>query len=215
MARKSRRARWALALAAALVVLVIGIIWSIRRVGYWLVVEDPLEPAKAIVVLSGRMPLRALEAAEIYHEGYSAEVWVTRSASPVEELRQMGIGYSGEEFYNQKVLMYRGVPADAIRVLEEPVENTEEEVREIAAELQRVDGSKVIVVTSKPHTRRVKAIWKVRVGDSPRLIVRFASQDSYDAAHWWRHTRDALDVMREVLGLANVWAGLPVRPRRD
>jgi len=212
MARKSRRARWALALAAALVVLVVGVI---RGVGYWLVVEDPLEPAKAIVVLSGRMPLRALEAAEIYHEGYSAEVWVTRSASPAEELRRMGIGYVGEEFYNQKVLMYRGVPTDAIRVLGEPVENTEEEVREIAAELQRVGGSKVIVVTSKPHTRRVKAIWKVRVGDSPRLIVRFASQDSYDAAHWWRHTRDALDVMREVLGLANVWAGLPVRPRRD
>lgn len=215
MARGSRAARWALVLAALAVILVVGVTGTVRLVGSWLVVEDPLEPARAIVVLSGRMPLRALEAAEIYHQGYSAEVWVTRSASPVEELRQMGIGYVGEEFYNQKVLMYRGVPADAIRVLEEPVENTEEEVREIAAELQRVGGNKVIVVTSKPHTRRVKAIWKVRVGDSPRLIVRFAPQDSFDAAHWWRHTRDALDVMREVLGLVNVWAGLPVRPRRD
>jgi uncharacterized SAM-binding protein YcdF (DUF218 family) len=214
MARGSGGARWALVLAAV-AILVVGVTWGIRLVGYWLVVEDPLEPAQAIVVLSGSMPLRALEAADIYRRGYSAEVWVTRSASPVEELRQMGIGYVGEEFYNEKVLMHRGVPADAIRILQEPVENTEEEVREIAAELQRVGGSKVIVVTSKPHTRRVKAIWKVRVGGSPRLIVRFASQDSFDAAHWWRHTRDALDVVREVLGLVNVWAGLPVRPRRD
>ncbi len=214
MDRVSRRARWALVWAAVLLILVAGVILGICRVGYWLVVEDPLEPAQAIVVLSGRVPMRALEAAEIYRQGYSAEVWVTRSASPVEELRQMGISYVGEEFYNEKVLMYRGVPADAIRVLQDPVENTEEEVQEIAAELRRVGGNKAIVVTSKPHTRRVKAIWKARVGDSPRLIVRLASQDSFDAAHWWRHTGDALDVMREVLGLVNVWAGLPVRPRK-
>ncbi len=213
MARVSHRARWALVWAVVLI-LVAGVILGIRRVGYWLVVEDRLEPAQAIVVLSGSLPLRALEAAEIYRQGYSAEVWVTRSVSPVEELRQMGIGYVGEEFYNEKVLMYRGVPTDAIRVLEKPAANTEEEVEEIAAELRRVGGNKAIVVTSKPHTRRVKAIWRARVGDSPRLMVRFAAQDPYDAAHWWRHTGDALDVMREVLGLVNVWAGLPVRPRK-
>jgi hypothetical protein len=30
--------------------------------------------------------------------------------------------------------------------------------------------------------------------------------------HWWRNTRDALAVVREILGLINLWAGLPVRP---
>jgi len=188
--------------------------WAIRGVGQWLVVQDALEPAQAIVVLSGRMPVRAREAAEIYRQGFAAQIWITRPASPEEELRQMGIGFVGEEFYNQRVLIQLGVPTDAIRVLDKPVINTEQEVLEISDALRQEGGSKVIVVTTKPHTRRVKAIWKRLVGNSPRLMVRFASQDGYDGAHWWRHTSDALDVVRELLGLANAWAGFPVQPEK-
>ncbi len=126
----------------------------------------------------------------------------------------MGIGFVGEEFYNQRVLIQLGVPTDAIRVLDKPVINTEQEVLEISDALRQEGGSKVIVVTTKPHTRRVKAIWKRLVGNSPRLMVRYASQDGYDGVHWWRRTSDALDVVRELLGLANAWAGFPVQPEK-
>ena len=212
MSPVSRRKRNALIFAGVLLVIAVAMTWAIRRVGLWLVVQDSLEPAQTIVVLSGRMPVRALEAAELYKQGYAVQVWVTRPVSPAEELQQMGIYYVGEEFYSQKVLIHLGVPADAIRVLEKPAGNTEEEVLQIAEELRREGGRRVILVTSKPHTRRVKAIWRARVGESPRALVRYASADSYDGAHWWRHTRDALDVVRELLGLANTWAGFPLRP---
>jgi len=208
---RGRRRAW---IAAAALVVIIAAAWAIRGVGQWLVVQDALEPAQAIVVLSGRMPVRAREAAEIYREGFAAQVWITRPASPEEELRQMGIGFVGEEFYNQRVLIQLGVPTDAIRVLDKPVINTEQEVLEISDALRQEGGSKVIVVTTKPHTRRVKAIWKRLVGNSPRLMVRYASQDGYDGAHWWRRTSDALDVVRELLGLANAWAGFPVQPEK-
>lgn len=207
-----RRLRRILIATAALVVLVTGATWVFLRVGQWLVVEDQLEAAQAIVVLSGGMPVRAREAAEIYRQGFAAQVWVTHPVGPAEELQQMDIFYLGEEFYSQKILIHLGVPADAIRILEKPVVNSEEEVLEIAAELRRGEGRKVIVVTSKPHTRRVKAIWKARVGESPRALVRYASGDDYDGAHWWRRSHDALDVVREILGLANAWTGFPVRP---
>ena len=208
---RGRRRAW---IAAAALVVIIAAAWAIRGVGQWLVVQDALEPAQAIVVLSGRMPVRAREAAEIYREGFAAQVWITRPASPEEELRQMGIGFVGEEFYNQRVLIQLGVPTDAIRVLDKPVINTEQEVLEISDALRQEGGSKVIVVTTKPHTRRVKAIWKRLVGNSPRLMVRYASQDGYDGAHWWRRTSDALEVVRELLGLANAWAGFPVQPEK-
>ncbi len=208
---RGRRRAW---IAAAALVVIIAAAWAIRGVGQWLVVQDALEPAQAIVVLSGRMPVRAREAAEIYRQGFAAQVWITRPASPEEELRQMGIGFVGEEFYNQRVLIQLGVPTDAIRVLDKPVINTEQEVLEISDALRQEGGSKVIVVTTKPHTRRVKAIWKRLVGNSPRLMVRYASQDGYDGVHWWRRTSDALDVVRELLGLANAWAGFPVQPEK-
>ena len=204
--------RRALIVLAVLAVLAGGAAWAFRQLGRWLVVQDALEPARAIVVLSGSMPVRARQAAAIYHQDFAAEVWVMRPLSAAEELKEMGIFYVGEEFYNQKVLIHLGVPSDAIRVLEKPVLNTEDEVRQISEQLQSEGGQKVIVVTSKPHTRRVKTIWKALVGESPRVLVRYAADDDFDAAHWWRSTREALDVVREVLGLVNAWSGFPVRP---
>jgi len=214
MAGFSRKLRHAAIVLLVFAVLASGGVWAFRHVGTWLVVQDPLEPAHAIVVLSGRMPLRALQAAEIYRQGYAAQVWITRPVSPAEQLEQMHINFVGEEFYNEKVLMAQGVPRDAIRVLERPTSNTEDEVEAIAAALRRAGGNKAILVTSMPHTRRVKTIWKALVGEAPRAIIRYAPQEEYDGAHWWRNTHDAYDVAREVLGLGNAWAGFPSRPVR-
>jgi uncharacterized SAM-binding protein YcdF (DUF218 family) len=182
------------------------------RVGLWLVVQDELELSPVIVVLSGRMPERAREAAALYQQGYASRVWISRPVGPARELEEMGIPYVGEEFYNARVLMHLGVPPDAIRVLEKPIQNTAGEVDEIASELRREGVNKAILVTTKAHTRRVRLIWRKRVGAGPRAIVRYAREDRYDGAHWWRTTADALDVVREVLGLANAWAGFPLRP---
>ena len=73
-------------------------------VGRWLVVEDPLEKAQAIIVLSGRMPVRALEAAKLFRNGYAPKIWLTHSTEPGATLGAMGISYTGEEAYNAQVL---------------------------------------------------------------------------------------------------------------
>jgi uncharacterized SAM-binding protein YcdF (DUF218 family) len=208
--RPPRRRRGLVALAI-LLLLCAAAIFVFLTVGKWLVVEDPVAPADAIVVLSGRLPERAIEAARLYHQGLANEVWISPGESPVDELAKLNIHYLGEDFYNQQVLLALGVPPDAIRVLDQPAVNTEAEVDEISADL-RADGlTSVIIVTSKPHTRRVRAVWQRRATSGLRLIVRYPEDDPYDGAHWWRHTRDALDVVREVLGLLNAWAGFPLR----
>jgi hypothetical protein len=35
-----------------------------------------------------------------------------------------------------------------------------------------------------------------------------------DIRHWWRHTGDAMAVSREIFGIANAWAGFPVKSER-
>ena len=181
-------------------------------VGKWLVVEDPLAHSDVIAILSGRLPERALEAAQIYRAGYAEQVWISPPVSPADDLKAMNISYLGEDFYNEKVLIAKGVPPDAIRILDRPDANTEAEVRQIAQDLRSLNFHSVIIVTSKPHTRRVRTIWRKLVGADPHMSVRYADDDVYDGAHWWRHTRDALDVVRETLGLLNAWAGFPLRP---
>jgi uncharacterized SAM-binding protein YcdF (DUF218 family) len=181
-------------------------------VGRWLVVEDPLVHADVIVILSGRLPERAVEAADVYKAGYADQIWISPPVSPAEDLKAMNISFLGEDFYNEKVLIAKGVPPDAIRILEHPNINTEAEVRLIQKDLHDLDFHSVIIVTSKAHTRRVRTIWRKLVGSEPHMMVRYAHEDPYDGAHWWRHTQDGLDVVRETLGLLNAWAGFPLRP---
>lgn len=179
----------------------------------WLVVADPLQHARAIVVLGGHLPFRAMEAASLYKQGWAPEVWLIRGRARAEEaaLARLGIDIAGEEVYNRKVLERLGVPAEAIRLLRDGAQTTVEEVSVIARELQAVGGEHVILVTSKPHSRRVRAIWRALVANRSRGIVRYAAEDPYDPSRWWRETRDALAVSREIFGLLNVWAGFPVR----
>ena len=208
---KSNSRRWLLVGGIVVAVVTMAAILFFT-IGQWLVVQDPLVHSDVIVVLSGALPVRALEAARLYQAGYAEQVWVSQPISPAEELKTMKIFYLGEDFYNEKVLLAHGVPADSIRVLERPAANTEEEVTEISADLHGQDLHHVILVTSKVHTRRVRTIWRKLVGSDPKMIVRFARDDGYDGTHWWRHTHDALDIVRETLGLMNAWAGFPVRP---
>jgi uncharacterized SAM-binding protein YcdF (DUF218 family) len=137
---------------------------------------------------------------------------VTWPASPVEELAAMHIPFVGEDFYSQRVLMALNVPVLAIRILPGPSANTAQEVEEVGRMARQSDLHTVVIVTSAPHTRRVRAIWNRLVGDSPRLIVRHAVDDPFNGPRWWRNTGDALDVVREWLGLANAWASFPAQP---
>jgi uncharacterized SAM-binding protein YcdF (DUF218 family) len=209
--QKNRHWRAIAALLVAVVALS-GAAFAFRRLGEWLVVEDPLQHADAIAVLSGSMPFRAIEAAEIFRQGLAPEVWLTRPSGPTDLMARLGLEYTNEETYNAEVLIKLGVPADAIHVLPDPILNTENEVRLIANTLRHDGKHRVIIVTSPPHTRRVRALWRKLIGTGPKAIVRRAEKEPYDAAHWWRDTRDSLAVTRETLGLLNVWAGLPFHP---
>jgi uncharacterized SAM-binding protein YcdF (DUF218 family) len=180
--------------------------------GRWLVAEDPLEKAQAIVVLSGRMPLRAMEAAKLYRQGYAPRVWLTRPTEPGAALEAVGIPYVSEDFYNSRVLMHQGVPADAIRVLQPSILNTADELAAVSAALREEQDSRVIIVTSKVHTRRVRILWHRIDAGRGQALVRAASDDPFEPGRWWRTTGDALDVVREFLGILNAWAGMPLHP---
>jgi len=214
--RKPGRLRSALVLLILLGSFLALVAFAAWRLGGWLVVSDPLKPARAIVVLNGSMPFRAMEAAKIYSQGWAPEVWVTRNTHPsgTAALTRLGIKVLEEDFYSVEVLEKMGVPPQSIRVLAEHARNTEEEERVVAKELQSVGGGRIIIVTSKPHTRRAKAIWRALVGDTPEVIVRGSPDEPYDASHWWLSTDDAAAVGHEFFGLLNVWSGFPSRARR-
>ena len=207
-----RRRRVGIYFLAILALLVVMGAEVFRNVGHWLVREDTLSKADVIVVLSGELPFRAEGAASVFKSGYAPAVWVSRPEGPQQELAALGIHFVGEEEYNREILVQQGVPGAAIRIFPDTIVNTQDEVEEISQDMRREGKHTVIIVTSPQHTRRVKALWRKLVGEDPRVIVRAAWGDRFDADHWWRTTADVLAVVRESMGLLNVWAGLPVKP---
>jgi len=208
-----RRRWWGIFVLTILFLLVVVGVVVFRNVGHWLVREDALGKADVIVVLSGGLPFRAQGAASVFKSGYAPAVWVSRPEGPQEELAALGIHYIDEEEYNREILVQQGVPDSAIHIFPDTIVNTQDEVEDISREMRRDGKHTVIIVTSPQHTRRVKALWRKLVGDDPHVIVRAAWGDPFDADHWWRTTADVLAVVRESMGLLNVWAGLPVKPQ--
>jgi uncharacterized SAM-binding protein YcdF (DUF218 family) len=197
---------------ALLLIILLAAVFAFRNAGYWLIREDPLQKSDVIVVLSGGMPARAQESAQVFLQGYAPELWVSRPDSLAPELEPFGVNYVGEDSYNRQILLHYGVPDSAIHIFPENVINTEEEIDVVLQQMTNEHKQRVIIVTSPQHTRRVRALWKAMGGAPQQLIVHAAFQDPFDAAHWWRTTRDSNSVVHELGGLLNVWTGLRIRP---
>jgi uncharacterized SAM-binding protein YcdF (DUF218 family) len=205
-----------LRLPALLAVAVVLLLWAASGLGGWLVVTEPLRKADAIVVLGGHLPYRAMEAADIYNMGWAPEVWVTQTDNSRDRVTEsLGIDYVREHEYSRRVLEKLGVPAGAIRMLEPKVVNTTDEVKAVAARLRSIGGTRVIFVSSKPHTRRIRQSWRALADRNLESVVRYADEDPYQANRWWGTSTDALVVMREVGGILNAWAGFPLEPSRN
>jgi DUF218 domain len=201
-----------LAILGALALLaVVTVFFFILGIGHWLVKEDPLRKADAIAVLSGNFPVRAMEAAKLYHEGFAKEIWLTHPGTRSDSLKEFGVRYPSEDDCNYQVLRKQGVPAKSIHILETSVLNTADELDVISAAMQDTGNQSVIVVTDKPHTRRVHTLWKEYDADRGNAIVHGVRDGSYNPSRWWKTPGGTTQVLHEVLGMINASAGLPVQ----
>lgn len=210
-----RRWPWIGALGALIAVVVLYAEHPVvlRVLAGYLVVEQPLEKADAILVLSGGTPFRAMEAAELYRRGWAPTVILTQ-AVPGQEyyaFRNLGITVLGEHDYNRQILLRKGVPPEAIVPLDQPIVNTWDELRAVTRWLEDRGDHTVIIVTSKSHTRRVTMQWRYLKDRAVRAIVRWTPDDPFDPSRaWWKERRFAFIVLWEYLGLINYWLGFPI-----
>jgi len=165
-------------------------------------IEDPLQPAVAVVALTGQAspPLRTIEAAAIYKAGWAREVWLT-SEAPKNGDAAAALGERAEYVLSREALEEMGVPASAVRVLNGPFRNTAEELEATVRQLRRMAGTRVIIVTSKSHTRRVRVTWRLLVDPDLTAIVRYTPRDPYDPVEWWRRQSETKAVSHEWLGI--------------
>lgn len=206
------------ALAGAALLAVVA--WALfpaayREAGRWLVAEDEPRRAVAIAVLGGKMPFRAMEAAELYRAGYAKEIWLPGpdGAAEHDPIKRMGLGPADPELY-LKIWEPLGVPRAALRVLNaEVVKNTRQEIALITQALRAAGGGRVMIVTSPAHTRRVRTLWRVGGGWwAGEAVVRYTRHEPRELRldRWWEFTEERGIVQREWGGLADAWLGFPM-----
>jgi uncharacterized SAM-binding protein YcdF (DUF218 family) len=193
----SARWWWVLGVPVAVGFVATGL-WLARApvlsaVGGYLVVEDPLQPAAAIIVLDGGVPFREAEAARLYLDGWAPRVVMTRGPDgPISRAQ---------------TLEQLGVPASAIEVVDERPSGTLGELELLAGAVGLTDGP-VLLVTSPYHTRRAGLAWWRATNGRVHGIVRAAWQEAFDAQTWWHQPQLRLRAWHEYVGLVASLVGL-------
>ena len=171
----------------------------LRFAGESWIVEDPLDRADAIIVLSDDnfYADRATHAADLYRHGMAPIVIASgRRLRP----------YAGIAELMEHDLIERGVPKDRIVRISHNAENTREEAQALAQQALERRWRSVIVVTSNYHTRRARYIFRHVFPSQTIVRVSGAHDDDFDPENWWRTRKSVKEFTRELAGMiVAVW----------
>jgi uncharacterized SAM-binding protein YcdF (DUF218 family) len=185
---------------ALLLLAAAGVAWLLIYGGRYLQHEDPLQKSDVIFVLAGTRVERLLEGYQLYMEGYAPLILLSPGRREPGEamLKARGIRFPSEEETGRDVLMQLGVPPGAILANDSSVDNTAQEANLLRATVLSHGWKRVIVVTSKLHTRRSAFAFRRGLdGTGATVVMRASRFDPADPARWWRTRPDVRFVLSE------------------
>jgi uncharacterized SAM-binding protein YcdF (DUF218 family) len=163
------------------------------------VIEDPLNRADALIVLSDDdfYADRATRAAELFREGKASLVIASgrrlRPTAGIVELMEHD-------------LIERGVPKDKILRVPHDGDSTLEEAEALANLAKAKRWHSAIVVTSNYHTRRARYIFRHVFPQGIEVRVAGARDADFDPEAWWEKRKSTKLFMREIVGMmVTVW----------
>ncbi len=171
-------------LAAGFVLLLIFHRPLLRALGNYLIVEDAKTKVDGLFVLSGNAFDRGEEAARLYHEGWAPKlICLGGETNPALEL--YGI-YDKTAVMSEGVLKDAGVPPQDIELLPKGT-STFEEFEAIRDFCKERSWTKVMVVSSKFHTRRIDRFFRLRLHmEGIEIVLRGAPESDFRESEWWK-----------------------------
>jgi len=211
---RRRPLSWLLALLMLLIVAIVLRYLILPALGRFLVVESGSGPADAAVVLSTGSDYypRIMEAAALYKAGRVPLVVINgnRKTDALRELEALGyVPPAPWDEAGKRMLEVLGVPRDkVITVSAEDVFDTISEARTVAPALEARGLQRLLIVTSRFHTRRAAHIWRNRLEQKFRIGAAPAHRDPFDSDGWWRTGRQIRQLMGEYGGWAFYYSSL-------
>ncbi len=201
-----RRRRWGLRFLVALALLVvIGLLVGPRLLGFlgrYLITEDPLDKADAIVVLSEPM-----EAAELYRAGWAPRVILSDSQKPAGyyELAARGLRLPSGLEGRERVVEFLGVDRGAVDRIEQDFGSTLELACGVVRHARSRRYRTLIVVTDQFHTTEAAKVLALLSDGDPRTIVRPSRYTIVRDGRWWRSRAAARDLLFKYEDLLDYW----------
>ena len=196
------------ALVAAPLLIIAALL--VPRAGAWLVIADPLEKSDAIVVLGGTMYERQLEAIDLLNDGWAPRIYLFREIADWGELEliKRGLTYTRAVDVQIDAMVRLGVPRAAIHILDQ-ANSTAEESTHVRQLVTREKFTRLIIVTSKQHTRRARLVMRRRLdGTGAQLIMRPSRYDLSPVDRWWSNRSTARFTLFEMQRLLGYWIGV-------
>ncbi len=167
----------------------------LRFAGENWIIDDPMERADAILVLSDDNFYgdRATRATQLYRQGMAPIVVASgRRLRP----------YAGIAELMEHDLVERGVPKDKILRVAQDADNTKDEAQVLAQLAVQRKWRSVIVVTSNYHTRRARYIFTRVFPTGITVRVASAPDGDFDPQRWWLKRISIKKLTRELAGMA-------------
>jgi uncharacterized SAM-binding protein YcdF (DUF218 family) len=179
--------------------------------GRYLIIDRPLQKSDALVVLSGAQVDRWLESVDLYREGYAAQILLSPGyEDPLgDQLRAQGIRFPRLIDVQRNAMLQLGIPPAAIEIMPRGYDNTADEAAGVRTIAQTNGWRRVIVVTSKYHTRRTLFAFERELrGTGIDVQVRGSRHDRVTPDGWWKNRSDLRWVVSELQKLAAYRLGL-------
>lgn len=154
---------------------------------------DPLRPGDAIVVLNGKVGVRAARAAEVFHAGIAPHILLVDTRDAVWK------PYSTVQLFpatSQRMaaeMERHGVPSSVIRIL--PGQPRATDTRAEAKALREYATShplrRIVVVTTDYHIGRARLVLQQELRGTGITVVMVAAPDDtgINPSNWWRSWR--------------------------
>ena len=206
---RSDRWRRALRLVAraslgALLALAVLFACALPFAGRYLITEDPVRQADAIIVLGGTRAGRWLEALDLYEERMAPHIVLSsdRADATDFEFRQRGIRIPRTSDLVRDAMIKLGVPSEAVEVFPFPLDNTAAEA-EASLRLSVDRGwRRLLIVSSKYHTRRARfSFERTFRGSGIQIAVRATRYEDVRPRRWWTRRYDTRWVAQELVKL--------------
>jgi uncharacterized SAM-binding protein YcdF (DUF218 family) len=199
-----------LSLLIAIVGLLTAGLFTFFELGNWLIVNDELKEADAIVVLMGSPGDRILEAKDIYSNSYSEKIIFIEDNDPGrKEIKSRGIILPNDAIKNKSIALQLGISDSVITIIPGNANSTYDEAKILLNYLNnKPEIESIIIVSSSYHMRRAGNIFRTELAKcnhDVKIILAPSKYTEFNAKEWYSDRQSRKIVVFEYIKLLNYY----------